>query len=120
MKITTRLQLRLWRNLALLGCFFVFLFATNAKISAYRNPAATPRVVSASKMQESAKAGLQVSAATLAAHPNGAALLALACIFAGVLSLRLSPFRIPLHTESSSFLESTYGYLRLLRPPPAR
>lgn len=121
MTITTGLQLRLWRDLALLACFFVLLFSIDAKISLYHNPSSAPREVSASKMQESAKTGLQAvfAMATLATPANGAALFTLVGLFAGIFSLRLYSFQVPHPTESSSFLESTYGYLRLLRPPPA-
>lgn len=120
MKITMALQVRLWRNVALLACFFVLLFSIDAKISVYRNPASAPREVSAAKMQESTKTSLQAAAAATFATPsNGTALLTLICLFAGILSLRLYSFQVPHPTESSFFLESTYGYLRLLRPPPA-
>ncbi|MEO8726582.1 MAG: hypothetical protein ABI383_10715 [Acidobacteriaceae bacterium] len=120
MKMTMAVQGQLWRNLALLACFFVLLFSIDAKISVYRSPASASREVSASKMQESTSTDLQAGLATLATPANGGALLTLLCLFAGIFSLRLYSFQVPAPTESSSFLESTYGYLRLLRPPPAR
>ena len=119
MKLTAKLQIRLWRNLALLACFFVFLFAVRAKISAYQGRSAAPSETTANKMLGSTETPAS-DIVMFKVLPQGMPLLLLLSAFACTFLLKQYWLSLPHHTHSSSFFESAYAYPRFLRPPPVR